>query len=278
MSEFRYIATRLCILWSTRLHPPEVSGAPPASVFLHLWYQHSMAPLMPKIWNEGKNENTENISRTTTTNINLIHITALSLTPLKGKRLIWLSCWPVGCIILRSAGNVLRIICKIILLDFGLQIFGFGSARTWTWPVTAFAVQLLFLRFLARGGSGIRVLPGLQKALVPFLVLPVSEDLQGGAEGKLLMVTTKGSIRFHADSSQKAWCFTIISRRGCSQTSRTCLCSSRARRRRLAEERSVSSSSCRVSSSSMPIPSSSERPSTAVYLGHNFTCSTGLKS
>lgn len=123
---------------------------------------------------------------------------------LKAKSLIWPSCWPVGCIILRSTGNVLWIICKIILLDFGLQIFGFGSARTWTWPVTAFAVQLLLLRFLARGGSGIRVLPGLQKALVPFLVLPVCEDLGGGADGNLQMVTNKGIYAYSCGFQSKS--------------------------------------------------------------------------
>lgn len=171
------------------------------------------------------------------------------------------------------------IICKIILLDFGLQIFGFGSARTWTWPVTAFAVQFLLLRFLARGGSGIRVLPGLQKALIPFLVLPVCEDLRGGADGKLQMVTNKGIYAFFMWTPvKKLDALLLIQAEYVKQISLTCLCSSRARRRRLAEERSVSSSSCRVSNSSMPIPSSSERPSTAVYLGHNLTCSTGLKS
>lgn len=203
----------------------------------------------------------------------------LKLPPLKVKSLIWSSCWPVGCIILRSAGNVLWIICKIILLDFGLQIFGFGSARTWTWTVTAFAVQLLLLRLLARGGSGIRVLTGLQKALISFLVLPVSEDLRGDVDGKLQMVTNKGIYVFSCGlQSKSSTLYYYFKKQNVSQMSLTCLCSSRARRRRLAEERSVSSSSCRVSSSSMPIPSSSERPSTAVYLGHNFTCSTGLKS
>lgn len=91
-------------------------------------------------------------------------------------------CWPVGSIVFRSAGNVLWLVCEFILLDFRLQIFGFGSARTWAWPVTTFAVQLLLLWLVARGGSRVWVFPQLQKALISLLVLPVCEDLRRSTE------------------------------------------------------------------------------------------------
>ena len=87
-------------------------------------------------------------------------------------------CRPVGSIVFRSAGNILWIICELILLDFRLQVFGFGSAGPGTWSVTAFAIQLLFLWFMARRGSGVRVFPQLQEPLVSLLVLPVCEDLR----------------------------------------------------------------------------------------------------
>lgn len=59
-------------------------------------------------------------------------------------------CGPVGSIIFRVAGNVLRVICKFILLYFWLQVFGFGSAGTLAWPMTPFTVQFLLLWFVAR--------------------------------------------------------------------------------------------------------------------------------
>lgn len=70
------------------------------------------------------------------------------------------------------------IVCKFILLDFRLQVFGFGSAGAGTWPMTTFAVQLLLLWLVASCGSGVWVFPQLQESLVSFLVLPVCENLQ----------------------------------------------------------------------------------------------------
>lgn len=87
-------------------------------------------------------------------------------------------CSPVGCIIFRSAGNVLWIVCKFILLDFRLQVFGFGSPRTRARTMTTFTIQLLFLWFVARRSTRIWVFSNLQKALVSLLVLPVCEDLR----------------------------------------------------------------------------------------------------
>lgn len=84
------------------------------------------------------------------------------------------------------------IICEFILLDLRRQIFGFGPARTWTLPVTAFAVQLLLLWFVSRRGSRIWVFPQLQEALISLLVLPVCEDLKGSTHGELQRVTDKG--------------------------------------------------------------------------------------
>lgn len=185
--------------------------------------------------------------------------------------------WPVGCIIFGSTGNILWVICKFILLNFRLQIFGFGSARAWTWCVTTFTIQLLLFWFVSRRGSRVWILPQLQEAFVSFLVLPVCEDLWRKHNTSQKLQTVKGGRR----EEGKLWhVLSLCSNRGLQKQSwgwgekvtphlhplmyPTCLCSSRARRRRLAEESRVSSSSCRVSSSSMPIPSSSERPRTAV--------------
>jgi len=74
----------------------------------------------------------------------------------------------------------LWIVGEFILLDFGLQIFGFGSAGPRTRCVAAFAFQLLLFWFVARRVRRVGVLPQLQEALVPLLVLPVREDLREG--------------------------------------------------------------------------------------------------
>lgn len=76
------------------------------------------------------------------------------------------------------------IVCKFILLDFRLQVFGFGSPRTWAQPMATFAFQLLLLWFVARGRGGVWIFPRLQKALVPLLVLPVCEDLGSSGEDR----------------------------------------------------------------------------------------------
>lgn len=110
-------------------------------------------------------------------------------------------CWPVGRIIFRSAGNVLWIICEFILLDFRLQIFGFGSARTWTWPMPTFAIQLLLLGFVARRCGRVRVFSQLQKALVSLLVLPVCEDLRENAEAFFVL----GKMCSHLNSTWSNW-------------------------------------------------------------------------
>lgn len=179
------------ILWNTQLHPPEVSEALLAIVSLHLWYQRNMARLMPKIWNEEKKILIQNSLPERKP-----LISPWSLMQHTCVRLRCCCCWPVGCIIFRSAGNVLWLVCEFILLDFRLQIFGFGSAGTWTRPVTAFAIQLLLLWFVARRGGRVWVFSQLQKALISLLVLPVCEDLRGSAEGELHISSNRGIVSF----------------------------------------------------------------------------------
>lgn len=45
--------------------------------------------------------------------------------------------------------------------------------------MATFDFQLLLLWFVARGGSGVWIFLKLYKTLVPLLILPVCEDLEG---------------------------------------------------------------------------------------------------
>lgn len=164
------------ILWNTQPHPLEVSEAPQVAVSLHLWYQHSTVRLMPRIWRI--------ISSTIINPYKISFYSTLLFwwgnpSPNKIKNryynMSWCCCcWPVGSIIFRSAGNILWILWEIILLNFWLYEFRFGSSRTWTW--SSFAVLFLLLWFMAGCGCRIWVFP--QNALISLLVLPICEDLR----------------------------------------------------------------------------------------------------
>lgn len=67
---------------------------------------------------------------------------------------------------------------ELILLDFRLQVLGFGSAGALSCAVAPFPFQLLLLGLAMLDRSAqLVLLAQLQKPPVPFLVLPVCQDL-----------------------------------------------------------------------------------------------------